>query len=79
MVLNPRFLGMRNHLGPFSAASNQSEGQEQGQGAVGGQGQLQIVTFVLNMLGNGFWCQTQCFWESGIIWNNFQVPQILVK
>ena len=30
------------------------------------------------MLGNGFWCQTPCFWQSGIIWNNFQEPQILV-
>ena len=37
------FLGMGNHLGPFSGASDQSEGQEQGRGAVGGQEQLQGV------------------------------------
>ena len=37
------FLGMGNHLGPYSGASDRSEGQEQGGGAVGGQGQLQGV------------------------------------
>ena len=34
------FWGMGNHLGQFSGASNRSEGQEKGEGAVGGQGQL---------------------------------------
>ena len=42
--LNPRFLGMGNHLGPFSGASDQSEGQEQAVQAVGGQGSLCGVT-----------------------------------
>ena len=37
------FWGMGNHLGPFSGASEQSEGQKQGRGAVGDQGQLQGV------------------------------------
>ena len=37
------FLGMGNHLGPISGASEVSEGQEQGGGPVGGQGQLQGV------------------------------------
>ena len=40
------FCGMGNHLGPLSGASDQSEGQEQGGGAIGGQGQIQIVTLV---------------------------------
>ena len=43
LVSNPMFLGMANHLGPFAGASDRSEGQEQGGGAVGGQGQLQGV------------------------------------
>ena len=43
LVSNPMFLGMGNHLGPYSGASDQSEGQEQGGGAVGGQGRLQGV------------------------------------
>ena len=34
LVSNSRFLGMGNNLGPFSGASDQSEGQEQGRGAV---------------------------------------------
>ena len=34
LVSNPRFLGMGKNLGPFSGASDQSEGQEQGRGAV---------------------------------------------
>ena len=34
------FWGMGNNLGPFSVASDQSEGQEKGGGAVGVQGQL---------------------------------------
>ena len=42
LVSNPRFLGMANHLGPFSGAS---EGQELGVGAVGGQEGLQDVKF----------------------------------
>ena len=37
LVSNPMFLGMGNHLRQFSGASDQSEGQEQGGGAVGGQ------------------------------------------
>ena len=43
LVSNPRFLGIANHLGPFSGASEVSEGNEHGGGAVGGQGQLQGV------------------------------------
>ena len=39
------FLGMGNHLGPFSGALDRSEGQEQGGGAVGGPGPLQGVNF----------------------------------
>ena len=42
-VSNPRFLGVADHLRPFSGASEVSEGNEQGGGAVGGQGQLQGV------------------------------------
>ena len=38
---------MGNHLGPFSGASVRSKGQEQGGGAVGGQGQLQGVKLKL--------------------------------
>ena len=40
---NPMFLGMGNHLEPFSKVSDPPEGQEQGGGAVGGQGPLQGV------------------------------------
>ena len=40
---NPMFLGMGNHLEPFSKVSEPPEGQEQGGGAVGGQGRLQGV------------------------------------
>ena len=47
LVSNPRFLGMANHLGPFSGASDQPEGQELGGGAVGGQEGLQDVKFYL--------------------------------
>ena len=39
------FWGMENHLGPFSEAADQLEGQELGGGAVGGQDGLQDVTF----------------------------------
>ena len=45
LVSNPRFLGMGNHLGPFSEASDRPEGQELGGGAVGGQKVLQDVKF----------------------------------
>ncbi len=45
LVSNPRFLGMANHLGPFSGASDQPEGQELGGGAEGGQEGLQDVKF----------------------------------
>ena len=34
----PMFLGMGNHLEPFAKVSEPPEGQEQGGGAVGGQG-----------------------------------------
>ena len=37
------FLGIGNHLRPFSGTSDRSEGQEQGGGAVGGQGYLKGV------------------------------------
>ena len=47
LVSKPRFLGMANHLGPFSGASDQPEGQELGGGAVGGQEGLQDVKFYL--------------------------------
>ena len=43
LVSNPRFLGMANHLGPFSGASDRPEGQELGGRAVGGQEVLQEV------------------------------------
>ena len=39
----PIFLAMGNHLEPFPEVSDPPEGQEQGGGAVGGQGQLQGV------------------------------------
>ena len=52
LISNNRFLGMGNHLGPFSEASDQPEGQELGGGAVGGQEVLQEVKFhFLNVLG----------------------------
>ena len=38
---------MADHLGPFSGASDQPEGQELGGGAVGGQEELQEVKFQL--------------------------------
>ena len=40
---NPMFLGMGNHLEPFAKVSEPPEGQEQGGGAVGGQGRLHGV------------------------------------
>ena len=43
---NPMFLGMGNHLEPFSKVSEPPEGQEQGGGAVGDQGIDRIVTLV---------------------------------
>ena len=45
LVSNPRFLGMGNHLGLFSGASDQPEGQELSGRAVGGQEVLQDVKF----------------------------------
>ena len=45
LVSSPRFLSMGNHLGPFSEASDRTEGQELGGGAVGGQEVLQEVKF----------------------------------
>ena len=47
LVTKPLFWGMVNHLGPFSEASDQPEGQELAGGAVGGQEGLQEVKFVL--------------------------------
>ena len=44
LLPNPRFLGTRNHLGPFSGASDRHEGQELGRG---GQEVLQEVKFYL--------------------------------
>ena len=41
----PRFIGMGNHLGPFSWSSDRPEGQELGGGAVGGQEVFQEVKF----------------------------------
>ena len=40
VVATPMFLGMENHLGLFSEASDQPEGHEQGGGTVGGLSQL---------------------------------------
>ena len=37
------FWAMGNHFGSFSKVSGSPEGQEQGVGAVGGQGRLQGV------------------------------------
>ena len=45
LISNNRFLGMGNHLGPFSEAPDRPEGQELGGGAVGGQEVLQEVKF----------------------------------
>ena len=45
LVAKPMFSGIGNHLGPFSEASDQPEGQELGGGAVGGQEGLQEVKF----------------------------------
>ena len=43
LVSNPRISDMGNHLWSFSGTSDRSEGQEQGEGTVGGQGQLRGV------------------------------------
>ena len=43
LISNNRFLGMGNHLGPFSEASDPLDDQELGGGAVGGQEGLQNV------------------------------------
>ena len=45
--LNPRFLGMGNHLGPLPEASDGPEGQEPPVRAVGGQGRPRGVTQLL--------------------------------
>ena len=47
LVTKPMFWDMGNHLGPFSEASDQPEGQELGGGTVGGQEGLQDVKFSL--------------------------------
>ena len=44
IFLNPRFLGMGNHLGPLTEAPDGPEGQGQPVWAVGGQGHLRGVT-----------------------------------
>ena len=43
VVANPIFWAIGNHLGSFSEASDQPEGQELGGGAVGGHEELQEV------------------------------------
>ena len=48
LVATPMFCGMGNHLGPFSEASDRSEGHEQGGGGEGGQEALQGVKFYLS-------------------------------
>ena len=45
LVTKPMFWDMGNHLGPFSEASDRTEGQELGGGAVGGQEILQEMKF----------------------------------
>ena len=44
IFFKPRFLGMGNHLGPFSEAPDGPKQQEQPVQAVGGQGELRGVT-----------------------------------
>ena len=51
IFLNLRFLGMGNHLGPFSEPSDCPEGQEQPVWAVEGQGRLHGVTWLPGKLG----------------------------
>ena len=51
LVSHTMFFGMRNHMGPFLWETDRSEVQEQGGGAVGGQGPLQGVKLL-------FW-----FWD----------------
>ena len=43
VVANPIFWAIGNHLGSFSEASDQPEGQELGGGAVGGHEEFQEV------------------------------------
>ena len=57
------FWVMGNNFGPFPEDPDQTEGQEQGGGAVGSQ----EVTQLLTMLETWFWCQNQCFGAWGII------------
>ena len=45
LLAKPMFYGMGNHLGPFSEASDQPEGQKLGGEAVGSQEGLQEVKF----------------------------------
>ena len=47
LLAKPMFWGMGNHLGLFSEASDQPEGQKLAGGAVGSQEGLQQVKFVL--------------------------------
>ena len=47
LVAKPMFLGMENHLGQFSEASDQPEGHEQGGGTIGDQEALQGAKFSL--------------------------------
>ena len=48
LVAKPMFLGMENHLGLFSEASDQPEGHEQGGGTVRCQEALQGGKFYLS-------------------------------
>ena len=58
LVAKPMFWGMENHLGPFSEASDQPEGQELGGGAVGGQEELQDENCTSIFEKRGFYCYT---------------------
>ena len=44
LLAKPMFYGMGNHLGPFSEASDQPEGQELGGELVGGKEGSEILT-----------------------------------
>ena len=66
LVSTPRFLVkprvFRYHLGPFPEASEQTEQ------AVGGQGALREVTWLLSMLETLFWCLTSGFCVFWVVW-----------
>ena len=73
VVSKPGFLGVADHLRPFSGASKASEGNEQGRGAVGGQGRLQGV--YLRHLRDKILVSNPIFW---VTWNPLG-PQIEFK